>query len=205
MFSIRTILTTLACSGFVELFDQVLKLPPVSDDFLLSSLFGGVFMGLGVGCVLRGDSSAGGSTIIARILAQRYGVRPGRTILMMDMFIILSSALVFQGIEPSLWALISIYTTSRCIDVVISGSSSERIVHIVTNKVVEVGEMIRQRLGINGTIVTGVSLGDRTDKNMIFIVLENRRISLLRDLIKTSDPDAFVIVMQASDLMGRGH
>jgi uncharacterized membrane-anchored protein YitT (DUF2179 family) len=204
-FGIRTIVTICLISVFVDYFQIVLELAPVSHDLLLVTLFGGVIIGIGVGLILRGNSSAGGSTIIARILAGRYGVKPGHTILAIDAFVIIASAFVFNGIEPSLWSLISIYVTSRCINIILTGGPSEKVVHIVTDKEQLLSRKIIEYLGPNGTILSGRGLQESEEKTMIFVVVDSSRITVLRDLIRQNDPDAFMIVMEASEMLGRGH
>ncbi len=204
-FGIRTVISIFLTSGFVDLFNLVLRLKPASNELLLASLFGGVVIGIGVGLVLRGNSSAGGSTIIARLAADRFGIKPGQTILAVDMLIIVSSALVFNGIEPSLWSLISIYVTSRCIDMVLTGAPSEKVVHIASNRVDSLAPLLTEHLGPHGTILSGSGLQKGQTKTMIFVVVEARRITLLRDLIHQNDPDAFMVVMEASEMLGRGH
>lgn len=72
--------------------------------------------------ILRGNASAGGSTIIARIVASRTQIKPGQVIFALDLCIVLATALVFRGIEPALWSLISIYVTAKCIDMVLTGA-----------------------------------------------------------------------------------
>jgi len=192
-------------SNFVDVFNEVLKLQPVSHDLLLVTLFGGVIISVGVGLTLRGHSSAGGSTIIARILAGRFNIKPGYTILVIDTIIIISSALVFNGIEPSLWSLISIYVTSRCINMVLTGGPSEKIVHIVSDQAELLAQEIIKFLGPHGTILSGRGLQENQEKTMIFIVVESRSITVVRDIIQRNDPGAFMIVMEASEMLGRGH
>lgn len=204
-FGIRTVISIFLVSFFVDLFKIVLKLEPVSHEMLLATLFGGVIIGIGVGCILRGHSSAGGSTIIARILAGRFNIKPGHTILAIDALIITSSACVFNGIEPSLWSLISIYVTSRCIDVILTGGPSEKVVHIVSERVELLADKITTYLGPNGTILSGTGLQKSEEKKMIFVVVESSRITILRDIIHNNDPNAFMIVMDASEMLGRGH
>ncbi|MGB3210704.1 MAG: YitT family protein [Desulforhopalus sp.] len=203
-FGIRTIIAICLVSFFVDFFRIVIKLEPVSHDLLLVTLFGGVIIGIGVGLILRGDSSAGGSTIIARILAGRFGVKPGHTILAIDACIIISSAFVFNGIEPSLWSLISIYVTSRCINIILTGGPSEKVVHIVTSKEQLLSHKIIEHLGPNGTILSGRGLQAAEEKTMIFVVVDGSRITVLRDIIRLNDPGAFMIVMEASEMLGRG-
>lgn len=204
-FGVRTIISIFLVSALVDLLKIVLQLAPVSQDLLLATLFGGIAVGIGVGLVLRGNSSAGGSTILARVLAAKYNIRPGHTILALDAVIICSSALVFNGLEQSLWSLISIYVTSRCIDMVLTGVPSEKVVHIVTNEVEIIAQDIIEHLGPYGTILSGKGLQQNQEKTMIFVVVESSRITTLRDIIHRKDPDAFMIVMNAAEMLGRGH
>ncbi len=204
-FGIRTVVSIFLVALFVDLFSIVIKLEPVSHEMLLATLFGGVIIGIGVGCILRGHSSAGGSTVIARILAARFNIKPGHTILAIDALIISSSAFVFNGIEQSLWSLISIYVTSRCIDIILTGGPSEKVVHIVSNRVELLADKITTYLGPNGTILSGTGLQKSEEKTMIFVVVESSRITILRDIIHNNDPNAFMIVMDASEMLGRGH
>jgi len=204
-FTLRTVVTTLLLSALIDLFSLTLELPAMSDDPILACLFGGVCVGLGVGLILKGKGSAGGSTILARIFLQRFGIRPGKTIMMADMVIIVSSAFVFKNIETALLSLISIYATSRCIDAVVTGNASAQIIHIVTDQVALMSAAIQQRIGPHGTVITGKSISDQKSKNMIFVVIENRRITQLKELVRESDPHAFVVTMEAKELMGRGY
>lgn len=204
-FGVRTVIGILSISGFIDLFNVVWKLKSVSNDQLLATLFGGVIIGVGVGLILRGHSSAGGSTIISRVLSVRYGIKPGYTVLAIDALIIASSAMVFNGIEPSLWSLISIYATSRSIDMVLTGGPSEKVVHIVSNHVDILSSKIIEYIGPHGTILHGAGLQGDKEKTMMFIVVDARRIAVLRDIIRNNDPDAFMVVMDASEMLGRGH
>lgn len=204
-FGIRTVISIILVSLFTDLLKLGFRVEPVSDDPLLAALFGGLIIGTGVGLVLRGQSSAGGSTIIARIMAHKLHIRPGRTILALDAIIIASSAVVFNGIEPSLWSLVSIYATSHCIDIILTGGPAEKVIHIVTDKVETLSRVITESIGPNGTILHGKGLQGNEEKTMIFIVLESARIPLLRDIIHRHDPQAFMIVMDAAEMLGRGH
>lgn len=204
-FAIRTVIAIVLVSFFVDLLRVGLQIEAASDELLLATLFGGVAIGIGVGLILRGHSSAGGSTIIARILAAHFNIKPGHTILAIDALIIVSSAFVFNGLEPSLWSLISIYVTSRCIDIILTGGPTEKVVHIVSQQIPQLSAEIIEHLGPSGTILSGEGLQRNEKKNMIFIVVETARIPLLKKIIEKNDPDAFMIVMDAAEMLGRGH
>jgi uncharacterized membrane-anchored protein YitT (DUF2179 family) len=204
-FAIRTVGAILLTSLLIDLFAEILKLQALSNNILLAALYGGIAVGLGVGLILRGNASAGGSTIIAQIVSSRSHIKPGQVIFGLDLLIVLATAVVFRSIEPALWSLIGIYVTSKCIDTILTGAPTEKIVHIATGRPDELSLRIVERLGRQGTILSGTGLQRDEEKTLIFVTVEARRITLLRDIIRQTDPDAFMVVMDASEMLGRGH
>ena len=204
-FAIRTVGAILLTSVLIDLFSEILRLPALSNNLLLATLYGGIAVGIGVGLILRGNASAGGSTIIARIVASRSHFKPGEVIFGLDLLIVLTSALVFRSIEPALWSLIGIYVTAKCIDMVLTGTQTEKVVHIASARPEELSRQISLQLGQQGTILKGTGLLRDEEKTLIFVTVEARRISVLRDIICQTDPDAFMVVMDAAEMLGRGH
>jgi len=204
-FALRSIVAISLSSIFVDLFREYLALKPLSHDTLLATLYGGIAIGIGVGLMLRGNASAGGTTTIARMVAARTHIKTGQFILACDVLIIVSAGIIFHDIERSLWSLISIYVTAKCIDMILTGALSEKVVHITSNRVELLGRKIIEHLGPYGTIVSGTGLANGEDKTMIFVTVEARRITILRDIIRTHDPEAFMVVMDAAEMLGRGH
>lgn len=115
----RTVAAVVLISGMVDVSHGILAIGPLSGNPLLAAAGGGAAIGLGVGLILKGNASAGGPTIIARVLASRTRLRPGRVILAMDAVIVASSILVFGAVETGLWSLLSVVVTGRCIDLVL--------------------------------------------------------------------------------------
>lgn len=205
VFAIRSVVAIVLMSFFVDLFSEILQLQSLSQNTLLATLYGGIAVGVGAGLILKGNASAGGTTIIARLVAARTHFRPGQIILFFDVFIIITSGFVFDDIERALWSLISIYVTAKCIDMILTGPVSEKVVHIASNRADQLSEQIIEQLGRKGTILTGTGLYPDEQKTLIFLSVETRRISLLRDIIRENDPDAFMVVMDAAEMLGRGH
>jgi len=204
-FAIRSAAAIVLMSFFVDLFGELLQLQSVSHNTLLATLYGGIAVGVGAGLILKGNASAGGTTIIARLVAARTHFRPGQIILFFDVFIIVTSGFVFHDVERALWSLISIYVTAKCIDMILTGPLSEKVVHITSNRAEQLSEQFIEHLGKKGTILTGTGLYPEEQKTLIFLSVETRRISLLRDIIRENDPDAFMVVMDATEMLGRGH
>ncbi len=204
-FAFRSVLAILLTSILIDLFAEILHIQALSHNTLLATLYGGIAVGVGVGLILRGNASAGGTTIIARLVAARSQYKPGQVILVFDVFIIVASGFVFQDIERALWSMISIYATSKCIDMILTGTLSEKVVHIATSKADLLSQKIVEQLGQQGTILSGTGLYRDEQKTLIFVTVEARRITLLRDIIRNNDPDAFMVVMDAAEMLGRGH
>lgn len=204
-FALRTIVTILLTSFMVDFLIKVLQVDGITNNIFLASTFGGIFIGIGVGFILQGNSSAGGSTIIAKIVCANSEVKPGQVILLLDFLIIISSIYIFNDVEKALWSIISIYVTSRCIDMLLSGGPSKKVVHLVTNKSELLSEKIIETLGDYGSIIKGTGLRIDEEKTMIFIIVKIGKLRVLRELIEKYDADAFMVVMDSSELLGRGH
>jgi len=116
----RTVLAVIMISAMVDVFREVLHVPAVSHLPVLAAIAGGAAIGLGVGLILKGGASAGGPTIIARIVAAHSNIRPGQLILLMDAAIVVASAFVFGKVEPALLSMLSVFVTGRCVDLVLN-------------------------------------------------------------------------------------
>jgi len=205
LFVFRTVVSIIILSIFIDLFTQVLNISSITNDVLLASIFGGVLVGLGVGLILSGNSSAGGSTIIARIVASRTEIKPGQVILFVDFIIILCSIYIFNDIDKALWSILSIYVTSKIIDVILSGNPRAKAVHISTNKAFQISSLIYEQFGKEGTILKGDGFSQQKNREVIFVVVELRNLRKLRAIIQECDEDALMIVIEASEMLGRGY
>lgn len=204
MFAVRTIITIVLISVLIDICVEVLALKPLVQDDILASIFGGIFIGIGLGAVIKGNSSAGGSTIIARIVATKSHIKPAQVILVIDSTIILGFLFIFDDINKVLWSVISIYITTKVIDTILTGRLNKKMVYLVTEKAEHMRLLIRENLGPHGTIIQGDGLYEGESKRMILVVVEITKLQLLRELIKENDPDAFLIIAEASEMLGRG-
>ena len=205
LFAIRTIIAIILISFFIDFFSKIVELDALTNNILLSSIFGGFIIGIGVGLIIKGNASAGGSTIVARIIASNSHIKPAQVILFVDLVIIICSIYVFKDIEKALWSIMSIYVTSKAIDIVLTGTLTTKVIHIASNKAELLSEKITQSLGEEGTIIKGSGLLNEQDKTLILIVLDVKKLGKLRNIINENDPEAFMIVMEASEMLGRGH
>ena len=205
MFAIRTVITIVLISLFIDFLAQIIKLEPFILDTILSSIFGGIFIGLGLALVIKGNSSAGGSTIIAKIISSKTEIKPAQVILVIDTIIILSALFILDDRAKILWSIISIYITSKMIDYILTGSLNKKVVYLVTQKTEELKKLITDELGPEGTIIKGDGLFEGQEKKMILIVVEVTKLQRLRQMVKETDPEGFLIITEASEMLGRGN
>lgn len=205
MFAIRTVITIVLISLFIDFLAQIIKLEPFILDTILSSIFGGIFIGLGLALVIKGNSSAGGSTIIAKIISSKTEIKPAQVILVIDTIIILSALFILEDRAKILWSIISIYITSKMIDYILTGSLNKKVVYLVTQKTEELKKLITDELGPEGTIIKGDGLFEGQEKKMILIVVEVTKLQRLRQMVKETEPEGFLIITEASEMLGRGN
>ena len=204
MFAVRTVVTIVLISAIIDFFLEVLHVKPFVIDNALSAIFGGIFIGIGLALVIKGNSSAGGSTIIARIVASKSEIKPGQVILIINTIIVLSALFIFEENIKVLWSVISIYITTKVIDMMLTGNLNKKVVYLVTSKTEELKVKIREELGEHGTIISGDGLyGEQ--KKMILIVVEVTKLQFLRELVQAHDQDGFLIITEANEMLGRGY
>lgn len=174
----------------------------VQDPFL-SAIYGGIVLGIGLGIVYRGGGSTGGTAAIAQIVRKYTRLSSGFCQLIVDGVVVISSAFVFN-LELALFALISIYVTSKVIDFVQLQTSPTKLVLIITENEEMVGEIIRDELDRGFTKVP--SFGGYTDleRTMILCVAEQSEAIYLKKLLQEQEPTSFVIFLNASEILGRG-
>ncbi|WP_426357538.1 YitT family protein [Pseudocolwellia sp. HL-MZ19] len=200
-FAIRTIYSVSITSLFIAIYPYLYVFPKISD-MLLSALYGGGCIGVGVGLILKGQASAGGTTIIAKIISNFSSIKPAQIILVLDVIIIITIAIIYRDFELALWSLMSIYVTTKTIDKILSGSVSEKVVHIVSEHTKEIGYKISEELKRKGTILTGQSLQKERAKKVLFVVIGSREVEKLKIIVHQIDEHALVIEMEASEIMG---
>ena len=204
-FTLRTVVTIVLSARFIDFFTEVLHVKALSHNVILASLFGGGLIGVGLGLVLSGNASAGGSTILAKIIASKTTIKASSVILFIDIIIIIAIGFIFKDVDLALWSLVSIYVSAKGIDMVLTRGPSKKVVHIVSTKIELLCEKIVENLGKDGTIIEGNGIFEKEAKRMIFLVVENQKIRLLKEIIEQNDKEAFMVVMEASELLGRGH
>ncbi|WP_066315022.1 YitT family protein [Bacillus sp. FJAT-29814] len=176
---------------------------PWTNDALLGALFGGIGIGLGLGIVFRGKASTGGTDLAAQIINKYTGFTLGRCVVMIDGLIVLTAALVFD-IEKALYALIGLYVTSKTIDLVQVGFGRSKMAMIITNNQEEVRQGILNKIDRGVTKLSAYGGFTDHERPVLMCVVDQTEFTKLKQLVKTLDPSAFVVVMDAAEVLGEG-
>lgn len=202
-FALKSAIAIILIGIFIDVLSEVIGLGALSEIPILATLYGGIAVGVGIGFIFKGGGSAGGGTIIARIVTSKTSLKTGTVILMLDSVVVIAAGIVFNSVELALWSMISIFTTTKMIDIVLTGRPNDRIVHISScNNLEAIGILIKERIGVNGTLVKGNNLSLSEKKDMIFVAVPINRLETLKQLILENDKSAKMVVMDASELLG---
>jgi len=178
--------------------------PLVENDPLLSCIFGGVLVGFGLGLIFRSKATSGGSDIIAMILSKYTRLPLGMLMIYTDSVIVLIGLAAFASWAVPLYSWIIIFITGKVIDVVMQGLSSDKALFIISEKYEEIRDRIINSMGRGGTFIPGQGMYNGAPRTIIYTVVNRREISILEEYIHQIDPDAFVSVIEANEILGEG-
>ncbi|MCE4955854.1 YitT family protein [Macrococcoides caseolyticum] len=200
-FSLKTVIATFVVPSTIYVTTPLVE--KGTTDALLSSLYGGIVLGIGLGLVYRGNGSTGGTATLAQIVKKYTGLSSGFCQLIVDAFVVILSAFVFN-FELALYALISIYVTSKVIDIVQLHTSDNKLVFIITTKEDKIIDLIHEHIERGVTSVNAFGGYQRESKSLLFSVMEQSEAIYFKQLIAREEPDSFVIFINTSEIIGRG-
>ncbi|HCC06622.1 MAG TPA: YitT family protein [Clostridiales bacterium] len=200
-FGVKSLFATIYLS-FALYFTDLINVPKY--DLLISSIFGGVLSGIGLGFVFQAYSTTGGTDMLASILNHlKREISVGKILFFIDGTIIALAFWIF-GTEKGLYAVISVFVVSKVLDGMLEGVKFAKAVYIISEKADEIGEMILRKLERGVTVLNGQGLYSEKDKKVLFCVVGKVEIFKLKDGIQEIDPKAFVVVHDAREVLGEG-
>lgn len=172
-------------------------------DPLLSAVYGGLGVGLGIGLVFRGRGSTGGLAIAAQILHRYTGIRMGLAVAVFDGLVILAAGLLLSP-ENALYALIGLFVTSKTIDIVQTGFQTSKAAFIISNEPDKVSAAILHDLdrGLTRLHAEGGYTGQA--RPVLLAVVGQNEVAKLKALVRDADPNAFVIISDTAEVLGEG-
>ena len=178
-------------------------LQPLTTNLLLASIYGGIGVGLGIGIVFRGRGSTGGFSIASQILHKYSGISLGACVAVFDGLVILFAGIVFDP-EKALYALIALFVTSKTIDIVQMGWNTSKVAYIISNETDTLRETILYDLDRGVTLLDGAGGYTGDARKVLMAVVSQSEVSKLKIMVRSVDPDAFIILCPAQEVLGEG-
>lgn len=178
--------------------------PLVENDVLLSSIFGGVMCGVGLGLIFKAKGATGGTDTIAMIFAKKTKLPLGQLLIYVDSAVVLFGLVAFGDWKIPLYSWIVIFITGKVIDGVMQGYSYDKTVFIISDKYEEIRKKILYDLDRGGTYLLAEGMYAGKKRKVIYTNITRRELPTLIGFIKDIDPDAFVTVINANEIIGHG-
>lgn len=213
-FIVRTLFSTVFLSAIIDLsepytrmFSKQLALEKLtaSPDYLLYAIFGGFFMGLGLGLVFKSGATTGGTDLAARIVHHFLpGVTMGKLLLFIDSAVIIFAAVAFNSFLLALYSILALYISSKIIDVILEGINFAKAVFIISDFPDEIAQSIMKELERGVTALYGAGMYTGKDKRVLYCIIQRGQLTILKTLVKKIDPSAFIILGDVTEVLGEG-
>lgn len=174
----------------------------VTQDLLLSAVFGGILLGLGVGLILKNNASLDGTEMISIELSKKLKIISVGELLMGINFFIYMGAGFLLGWDRALYSVLTYYVASKVIDTVLEGLDKAKSVRIVSDKSREIGDSIIQELDISVTYMKTLGGYSRQEKILTYCVVNKFDMPKLKELVHTIDPKAFIVTEDVHEVEG---
>lgn len=197
---------TMAAIGGLAVYISVVHFPIITNDKLLISIFGGFFLGAGIGLAMRGGGVIDGTEVLALVVSRKGNISVGDVVMIVNV-IIFSAAAFVLSIEAALYSMLTYFSASKTLDFVVSGIEEHTGVTIISDYSETIRKMIIEKLGRGVTIYQGKrGYGKKghqlSETDIVFTVVTRLEISKLTSEIEKIDPKAFVIMNSINDTRG---
>ncbi|HEY9061942.1 MAG TPA: YitT family protein [Pseudobacteroides sp.] len=215
-FIVRTFFSTILLSVFIDFLEPytryfvdnyLVKVEPTPSvpDLFLYSIFGGFLMGLGLGMVFKAGATTGGSDLAARI-ANHFiaNLTMGQLIMIIDTAIIICATIAFNSFHLGMYAIITLYISSKVIDAVLEGVNFAKSVLIISDKSDEIAARIMDVMDRGVTALRGIGMYTGKDKNVLLCIVHRGQLQQLKEIIMELDSNSFIILTDIREVLGEG-
>lgn len=204
----RLLISSLYAMGtsslFIDMLDGFHVFQPMEQP-LLGCIFGGVLMGLSLGFVFLRGATTGGTDLIARLLKLKVAWLPmGRLLMGIDLVVIVAAAAVFQSLYSALYGLVALYISTIVMDGVLYGLDNAKVAYIISDRYREIADSIVKDLDRGVTLLHGEGAYSGAAKKVLMCAFKQRQIVEIKRIVKELDPQAFIIVCEAHEVLGDG-
>lgn len=200
VFALRSLIATIIFSVLIDL----IPLPALTHEPFLGALFGGVLLGAGLGLILRGGATTGGSDMVARMVHSRFQhISVGAILFFIDCCVV-AMAGFFIEVEYALYAFISLYASSKLIDVVMDGLTREKACYVISSQHELVKKELMEQLDRGVTVLTAEGGYSGEKRPVLLCVLSAQEVGRLKAIVRGADERAFVFISDAHEVLGEG-
>ena len=197
-------LKSLAASAALSLLIDYLPVAALTDDPLLSAIFGGVIGGAGFGLILRGSATTGGSDMLAALIHSKIpAIKVGVIMFGVDAMVVFASAFVFSPVL-AMYALIAVSIMNYTVDFVLDGLNRATAFLIVSRESAQIGKRILSEMERGVTVLNGRGLYSGEGREVLLCVVSRFETILLRRIVMMCDARAFMIAINAHEVLGEG-
>lgn len=201
-FMIGSVVGTIAVSTAIDLFAA---LPPVQVDPLMAALYGGILGGAGLGIVFSAGGSTGGSDIVVRLLKSRYQNVPiGIISMCFDMVVVVLTGIVFRDITKTLYSGVAVFVCGRVVDAVVYSFDYSKVALIISPQYEQIVRAVGQQLDRGATLLYGEGGYSGQQTKVVLTTVKRQQLAELKALVVEIDPNAFIIVQEAHQVLGEG-
>ena len=200
VFVIRSLVATVLFSVLIDL----IPLPPMTEQPLLGAVFGGVLLGAGLGLILRGGATTGGTDMVARMIHNRFQhISVGAILFSIDCCVVLMAGFFIEA-EYALYAFVALYAASKLIDVVMVGLTREKACYIISTQHEQVKREIMEKLDRGVTVLHAEGGYSGQERPVLLCVLSAQELGRLKAIVREADEDAFLFISDAHEVLGEG-
>lgn len=200
---IYTLVGTFSLSANILIWQNMHVVISVDNDMLIAALLAGLFGGVGSGLIYKVGRTTGGTDIIARILEKNFGLTIGRSLLILDMMVLLLS-LSYLSVKQMMYTLIAVFVFSLVVDFVQDGTYSAKGILIISEKNDVISARILTELKRGTTFLKSEGAYSNRERNIIYCVATHPEINAIKDICKEEDEKAFISVITVNEVIGEG-
>ena len=187
------------------LIDVFAVIPMPVTEPLISALYGGVICGLGLGVVFVSGTSTGGSDILVRLLKLKYRNVPiGQISMSFDAVVVILTGLVFQDVSRALYTGVTVFVCGKVVDAVVYGFDYSKVALIISSEHEAIARAIGKKLDRGATFLHAEGSYSHRDTKVVLAAVKRQQMAELKELVVQIDPNAFIILQDAHQVLGDG-
>ena len=203
VFIVKTAIATVMASAMLEVTGRIL--PPFHIEKVLAAVFGGILMGFGLSLVLMRGATTGGVDIVAKLVNKKFPhFTVGRVILLSDAIVVAFATFAYRNVESALFSVVSLYASSRVMDVMLYGADKGKILYLISDKSKEISAAIMKELARGVTVIDAVGGYTGNAKKMLMCTVRRHEVSTVYRIVTANDPKAFIVAGEAGEIIGEG-